>query len=81
MSAVMQHTYLIRELDGTEVEREPTLGKWYCGMDRDHFGPGVHRDGELAQYTGDGYFYDDGDGDDSDMSGYDFLAEQIGGEQ
>lgn len=79
--------YLIRETDGSFVERSPTIGKWYAGFSADgegrctFFGPEgygkkLYRDGILAEYFGMNEFYTEGSDEPSDMTVYDFLAEQ-----
>jgi hypothetical protein len=76
--------YLIRGTDGQTVEREPTVGKWYCGMVQDdqYAEQGINggfRDEMLAEYHEGGEFYDDSEigSDPVDMGGYDFLQEQM----
>lgn len=81
-------TYLIRERDGSYVRREPTVGRWYCGFEADEnyaearvgcTGPDGKegwRDGVIAEYVGDGRFYDDESENERDFGLYDWLAEQ-----
>jgi hypothetical protein len=68
--------FLIRELDGTMVEREPTVDKWYVGMIYDPTYPRGYRDDMIAQYIGNDEFYDEEDIDPTDMTYYDHLVEQ-----
>ncbi len=78
-------TYRILEKDGSFTDREPTVGKWYCGMvaDESYAERGINngfRDEALAEYIGDGDFCDErneyGEWPSVDMGGYDYLAEQ-----
>ena len=51
------------------TEQAPIVGKWYCGM-------ASGRGGLVAQYAGEGEFFDDGE-DPIDMRSYGYLAEQF----
>lgn len=80
-------TYLVRERGGAFVQREPTVGAWYCGFETDEqyaeagvgsTGPDGKlgwRDGAIAEYAGDGQFYDEHDSE-CDFGRYDWIAEQ-----
>jgi energy-coupling factor transporter ATP-binding protein EcfA2 len=70
-----RHAYLIKSL-GSNVTRlqTPVVGAWYCGMTVWPFDDFIEG-GTLAQYIGDGEFIDD-EGEDADMNGYDYLAQQ-----
>jgi hypothetical protein len=79
-------TYVIRERDGSFVQREPTVGRWYCGFEANEqyeagigcIGPnGKHgwMDGAIAEYAGNGEFYDEADSE-PDFGRYDWIAEQ-----
>lgn len=83
------NTYEIHEYSGRKYScvefKEPEVGQWYCGFERDYFksytdtfGFGVEpdRDGAIAQYLGDGIFYDDQADKETDMGDYDFLVKQ-----
>ena len=81
----MSHTetriYDIRSGD-TKEEREPTVGKWYCAasLDFDYDEEDNKQErvdyGVIAQYVGDGEFYD-GDTDETRAMLYaDWLIEQ-----
>lgn len=57
------------------VEAEPEVGAWYCGFETD-LDDGPDRDGAIAQYVGEGQFYDEGAYEQTDMRYYDYLIKQ-----
>ena len=65
-------TYLIRKPNGTSATEEPKVNMWYVGFSIEEE---QERDGCIAQYVGNGEFYDDDAEDATDMRGYDFIAE------
>lgn len=81
------NTYLIRETNGTFTSREPTEGRWYCGFESNEqyeelgvgfIGPNGKQgwmDGAIAEYAGEGRFYDENDSE-RDFGRYDWIAEQ-----
>jgi hypothetical protein len=86
-TAALPGTYVIQERGGAFVRRAPTVGTWYCGFEADeqyaeagvgYTGPDGKlgwRDGAIAQYAGDGRFYDEHDSE-RDFGRYDWIAEQ-----
>ena len=60
------------------VEREPTAGKWYVGVEL-YIDSDIERHGLLAQYVGDGIFTNDSYNSNAaiDMGDYDYLQEQV----
>lgn len=61
-------TFDVRDGFGNQVEL--IEGKWYCGFDEDG------RDQGLAEYVGEGQFYDDDIDRSQEMRGYSYLVQQ-----
>jgi hypothetical protein len=64
--------------DGTLVDREPTVGRWYCGFLADTF-ENQPEAGELMRYDGEGCWtneQEDPDGREPRPADYDYLVEQ-----
>jgi hypothetical protein len=73
------HTQRIQQ-DDVITEREPTVGKWYCGMLEQPSFEDQPDQGELMRYDGDGRWtneQEDPDGREPDPADYDYLVEQL----
>jgi len=70
----MSTIYRIKTEDGIR-ETEPEIMAWYCGFETD-IDDGPDRDGAIAQYVGEGQFYDEGADEPTDMRYYDYLIKQ-----
>lgn len=72
--------YLIKQNDGTFIKEQPKVGGWYAGflIRTDHHTDEEYSStGAIAQYVGDGQFFDEDDEDPTDMGYYDYIVYQF----
>jgi hypothetical protein len=70
----------VRKIDGTKTE--PVVGMWYVGVQISKDAPMIPAAnwhwgaGELAQYVGNGEYYDEHATEPTDFGAYDYIVEQ-----